>query len=73
MWVQIPAMAVVRVSLSKTLYSKLVLFTQEYKWVPVRVEVVIMLISPVKPKKVSHNGLYTPRELRQIAGMILAQ
>ena len=42
MWVRILAVTVVLVSLSKTLHCTVLLFTPEYKWVPVRVEVDIV-------------------------------
>ena len=43
MWDQILVTTMVLVSLGKTLFfSTLILFTQEYKWVPVRVEVDIL-------------------------------
>ena len=43
MWVQILAGTMVHVSLSKTLHCTLLLLTQEYKWVPVRVEVDVVV------------------------------
>ena len=42
MWVRILAATMAYVSLRKTLYCTLFLFTREYKWVPVRVEVDIV-------------------------------
>ena len=59
-------------TLSKTLYYKLLLFTQGYEWVPARVEVDI-----VYGKAFGVLGLpmlcILPRELEKIKGMLLAQ
>ena len=62
MWVQILAVTVVLVSLmSKTLYCAVLLSNQECKWVPVRVEMVIVFDQPCSVKGGCTAGLYTPQ------------
>ena len=54
---------------SKTRYCTLLLFTQEYKWVPLRVEVDIVFGKGL-PSATFHRGCILPGELRKITGMM---